>query len=279
LDQSLGGVGHGTPPVLAPHLCKVGGLNQNYVSASRTQYHVQIEDRGPLIDRVSESPVRRVNLIIYANYGEPNARIVYGHDYDWDDIRTPDYNRQIEERIKELSYAAREIIDEREARMVERIKGLIRRYYHTKDEGAKKEFEEANALHPFLFSRAWVELKKEREERAQSKATVAPSPVPDVLGAGVPTPDDVLYPLDPELRERVIEIERLISDIAGGVEKLRARGAADDILVQTCRKLVLRAREIIAGREPSEITTRRLDNTRQSLLTTWRQIQFRLKDH
>ena len=33
--------------------CQVTGLNQNYVSASGTLYHVQIEDLGPVVDRMS----------------------------------------------------------------------------------------------------------------------------------------------------------------------------------------------------------------------------------
>jgi hypothetical protein len=79
------------------------------------------------------------------------------------------------------------------------------------------------------------------------------------------------------MRERVIEIERVLTDIASGIEELRSRGAADDILIQTCRKLEERAREILAGKEPSEVTTRRLDSMRQTLLTTWKQIQSRMR--
>jgi hypothetical protein len=273
---------------LDARLCQVGGVNQNYVSGTGTQYHVQVEDRGPLVDPLTEGCVRRVNLIIYANYGEPNARIIYGHDYDWDDVRTADYNRLMEERIQRLTTAAREIIEEKELRQVGRIKSLIRRYYHTKDDAVKREFEDANALYPFLFARAWAELRREREER-QTQARVAEAPaVPDtvvspddisMLVEVEPLSEEVLYPLDPELRERVIEIERVITDIDAGVGELRARGAADDILVQTCRKLIARAREILVGKEPSEVTTRRLDMMRQSLLTTWKQIQSRLKSH
>ena len=54
-------------------LCQVVGVNQNYTSSSGTLYHIQIEDRGPVLDRVSEREVRRVNVIAYANYGEPNV--------------------------------------------------------------------------------------------------------------------------------------------------------------------------------------------------------------
>ena len=88
-------------------LCQVVGLNQNYTSSAGTLYHVQIEDRGPLVDRVSEQPRRRVNLIVYANYGEPNARIIHGHDHDFDDIRSHEHNRFIEQRIQELAAEAR----------------------------------------------------------------------------------------------------------------------------------------------------------------------------
>ncbi len=281
--------GRGEP--LEARLCQVVGVNQNYVSGTGTQYHVQVEDRGPLVDPVTEACVRRVNLIIYANYGEPNARIIYGHDYDWDDIRTSEYNRLMEDRIKELTAAAREIIEEKELRQIGRIKSLIRRYYHTKDDAVKREFEDANALYPFLFSRAWAELRRERDVRQIQARVEEPVPVPQaatvppddismlVEAEPLPEAEDVLYPLDPELRERVIEIERVITDIDAGVVELKGRGAADDILVQTCRKLIARAREILAGKEPSEITTRRLDMMRQSLLTTWKQIQSRLKSH
>jgi hypothetical protein len=283
MEGSQAGVVPASSGLLDAQRCQVVGVNQNYTSSSGTQYHIQIEDRGPVLDRVTEASVRRVNLIIYVNYGEPNAHILYGHDYDWDDVRTAEYNRLIEERVKELAAAARVIIEEKEERQVVRIKHFIGRYYRTRDEAAKREFESANALFPFLFSRAWAELKHERNARqSQAKADEAHSPLEALLSeepaveAEAPA-EEVLYPLDAELRERVIEIERVLNDIGSGLEDLRARGAADDILVQTCRKLEERARGILAGREPSEVTTRRLDSMGQTLLTTWKQIQSRLK--
>ena len=48
-----------------------------------------------------------------------------------------------------------------------RIKCLIREYYITKSEAVKKEFEEANTVFPFLFSRAFLELKMERATAAR----------------------------------------------------------------------------------------------------------------
>ena len=79
------------------------GLNQNHSSRSGTSYHVQIEDRGPVFDDATEEWVRRVNVIAYANYGEPTARIVYGKDHDFPDVRTHEHNRAVAQRIQDLA--------------------------------------------------------------------------------------------------------------------------------------------------------------------------------
>lgn len=279
MDKVSGGSAQ--PPAAPPggglerHLCQVGGLNQNYTSGTGTFYHIQIEDRGPLIDRISEREVRRVNLIIYANYGEPTARIVFGRDHDFDDVRSQEHNRFIKRKIDELAAEARAVIEEREGRHVARIKGLIREYYLTKNEGVKKEFEAANLAFPFLFSRAWGELKKERPSAAVP-APVAPATT-EAEPEGVELAEEVLYPLDTELREQVIEIERIVIQLGHDLQRLKVQGGADDILLQTCRKLVARARDAISGREPSEFNSRRLEMTRNSLLTTWRQVRSRLR--
>jgi hypothetical protein len=260
-------------PELERHRCQVVGLNQNYVSAAGTVYHIQIEDRGPVVDRISEKEVRRVNLIVYANYGEANARIMHASDHDFEDLRSREHNHKIEIRIQGLAAEARVIIEEKEQRQVMRIKCLVREYYHTKDEAAKREFEAANALYPFLFSRAWLELKQERArlvDATQAAAAPAAEPAPERLA-------EVLYPLDSDLRGLVVDIERVILELAEDLRQLQASGSADDILLQTCRKLETRAREIISGREPSEFTARRLDMTRNSLMTTWRQVRSRLR--
>lgn len=252
-------------------MCQVVGLNQNHTSSAGTPYHIQIEDRGPVLDRVTEKSVRRVNVIVYANYGEPNARIVHGHDHDFEDVRTHEHNRFIEQKIQELAGQTRIIIEEKEQRLVMRVKAAVRSYYLTKDESAKQEFEEVNALYPFLFSRAWREL---REEQARSAAAQAAELVAHTRAAEEPI--EVVYPLDAQLREHVLEIERLISDLVVDIEELRTRGHADDILVQTCRKLVTRARETLQTQEASEFGTRRLESTRNALTTTWRQVRSRL---
>lgn len=249
------------------------GLNQNYTSRTGTQYHIQVEDRGPVVDSVLETEVRRVNVIVYANYGEANARIIHGRDHDFPDVRSQDQNRQIQQRIGSLAAEARAVIEDTEDRQVRRIKALIADYHRTKSEKSKKEFEEANAIFPFLFSRAWTELKQERARPA------APEGLPAVAEPLVeePVPADVVYPLDTSLRELVIEIERMVEELNRDLESLRARGKADDILVQTCRKLAARAEESLRRQDGSDFNARRLDMTRASLLTTWKQVRSRLR--
>jgi hypothetical protein len=243
------------------------GLNQNFASASGTLYHMQIEDRGPVFDPAQEAEVRRVNVIVYANYGEPNARIIHGRDYDFEDERSLEYNRLIERRIQELARETRGLIEEREAGQVGKIKLLIRQYYLNKDEARKKELAQINALFPFLFSRAWRELK---EEQARPVASAPVAPAAEVA-------PEVVYPLDPELLRRVLEIERVIAGLETDLGTLRGRGIADDILTQTIHKLVARARESLSGRVTSDFTLKRLDMTRGSLVTTWRQVRSRLR--
>jgi hypothetical protein len=245
--------------------CQVGGVNVNYTSKGGTLYHIQVEDRGPVMDRVSEQEVRRLSLIVYANYGEANTRIIHGRDHDYPDIRTREHNRFIEQKVQELAMQARDVIEEKEDRLVARIKALVREYYSTKNEETKKEFERANETFPFVFSRAWTELK------ADKGAVAAPAPAPAEV------PEEIVYPLEAELRERVIEIERIIIELGQDLQRLRAQGGLDDILLQTCRKLVVRAKESLSGREPADFSVRRLDMTRNSLITTWKQVKSRLK--
>lgn len=274
-------------------LCQVGGLNHNYISSSGTVYHIQIEDRGPMLDRGTDRQVRRVNVVIYANYGEPNAQVVHSHDHDLQDLRTSEHNRQVQQRIQELALEARNLIEEREQREVLRIKCLIREYHFTKHEGAKRGFEEANALFPFLFSRAWREMKADRQRANDATTAVSGVDVPPVApvasapalappadepALAPPTEAEVVYPLDRELRDLVLDIERIIIELGRDLQRLREQGEADDIVLQTCRKLVTRAKESLYGRRPSEFSARRLEVTRNSLMTTWRQVRSRLKN-
>ena len=250
------------PDELDPARCRVGGLNQNYTSAAGTLYHIQIEDLGPVVDRVTEAPVRRLNVIVYANHGEPNARIVHGRDVDFPDRRTREHNAEIQRRIPELAAEARRVVEQKEKWQIARIKGALREYHRSKSDEAKRYFEAANAQFPFLFSRAWRELK---DEKAAAAAPAEP------FDAG-----EVVYPLEPDLREQVLDIERLIEEVGRDLERVKAAGGSDAILEQTCRKLVDRARETLTGGD-GEFNQRRLDMTRNSLAVTWRQIRSRLK--
>src|SRR5215475_5219870 len=109
------------PEGLARHLCQVMGLNLNYASKVGTAYHLQIEDRGPVLDAVSEAWIRRINVIVYANYGEPNARIIFGKDHDLPDVRSQDHNRAVERRIQELAQETIQLVEDREDRQVRRV--------------------------------------------------------------------------------------------------------------------------------------------------------------
>jgi hypothetical protein len=255
--------------LLARDLCRTIGLNQNYTSRAGTPYHIQIEDRGPVFDDAKEAWVRRVNVIAYANYGEPNARIVHGRDYDFPDLRTREHNRFIEQRIQELAAEARDLLEEKEARQIVRIKRLLRWYHESREETLRQEFAEANSLYPFVFARAWQELKA---ERAQAEELSHPP------GAPEPEIDETIYPLDPRERELVLEIERVREELQRDLAALRARGAADDILLATCAKILFRAHESLTqqAERASDFAARRLEMTKNSLVTTYQQVRARL---
>jgi hypothetical protein len=250
------------------------GLNQNHCSRSGTPYHVQIEDRGPVFDDATEAWVRRVNVIAYANYGEPTARIVYGKDHDFPDVRTHEHNRVVAQRIQELAAEARGILEEREERQVGRIKVLLERYYRSRDERVKREIEEANGLYPFVFARAFQELKADRPPVLD-----APAPAEAAVVEELPHPAvdaETVYPLEDSRRELVLEIERVAGELQHDLAVLKERGAADDILQATCAKLLARAKESLARRDTSaDFAARHLEMTRNSLVTAYRQVRAR----
>jgi hypothetical protein len=251
------------------------GLNQNHASRSGTAYHLQIEDRGPVFDDATEQWVRRLNVIAYANYGEATARIVYGRDCDLPDVRTHEHNREVTRRIQELASETVALLEEKEARQVASVKKLLKRYYETRDETTKREFEDANRLYPFVFARAFQELRTDRPRAPES-----PAPV-EAAAAGREPPgalvgEEVVYPLDPALRDLVLEIERVSEELQRDVELLKARGAADDILQATAAKLLARAKEGLSRRHGGDFASRHLEMTRNSLVTTYRQVRARL---
>ena len=271
----------GDSSLLPRHLCRVMGFNMNHSSRTGTPYHLQVEDRGPIFDEAAEQWVRRLNVIAYANYGEPTARIVYGRDHDLPDVRTHEHNRAVAQRIQELAAEVREILEEKEQRQIGRVKNLLERYYRTRDEGAKLEFEEANRLFPLVFARAFQELKAGRalatEVAAAELATTAAAAPEAPASAVAPELDDVLYPLDETQRDIVLDIERVSEEILRDLAALKARGGADDILQATCAKLLARAKDSLTRRDSSaDFAARYLDMTRNSLVTAYRQVRARL---
>jgi hypothetical protein len=261
----------GDGSLLPRHLCRVMGLNKNHSSRTGTLYHLQVEDLGPIFDEATEAWVRRLNVIAYANYGEPTARIVYGSDHDLPDTRTHEHNRFVAQQIQELAAAVPRVLEEKEERQVGRVKNLLERYYRTRDDEAKREFEDANRLYPLVFARAFQELKASRATTAEV-APRPPEPEPPEAEA-----EDVVYPLDAHQRELVLEIERVGNELRRDLSALKARGAADDILQATCAKLLARAKESLTRSDsPSEFAARYLDMTRNSLVTAYRQVRARL---
>jgi hypothetical protein len=86
-----------------------------------------------------------------------------------------------------------------------------------------------------------------------------------------------VYPMDAELRRRVIEIESLVAKLGQDVLRLKAHGLADDILLQRCRKLVDQARDSTSRAGGSGLQARRLDVTLDNLAKTWRQVRSLLQ--
>jgi hypothetical protein len=258
-----------TPALLARELCRVIGLNQNFTTRSGTGYHLQIEDRGPVYDDALEEAVRRVNTIVYANYGEPTARIVYGRDTDFTDRRTQEHNRYVEAEIQRLAAEAKNVLEEREERQVSRIKTLIRHYHHSREDSVMQELDEAKRLSPFVFARAWQELKAEK----------APPPT-EAPATGAPEPeiDETIYPLDRVQFDLVLEIERVREELERDLAALKKRGAADDILLAACAKMLYRVHESLTQRAEhgTDFAARRLEMTKNSLVTTYRQVRARL---
>jgi hypothetical protein len=268
-------------PQIDRQLCRVGGLNQNYASASGTPCHVQIEDYGPTVDRGSDEPVRRLNVIVYANYGTPGARIIYGKDYDYPDVRTSEYNQVIKDQMNQLVGQAQAVVEQMEQRELALIRSSLAARRHLPPDELRKQFKECAELYPALFRRAINELKTQAADAAAAAAEApAPPPVEEATAEpGVPASETV-YPMEPELRRRVIEIEAIIVKLGQDFMRLKAAGLADDILMQRCLKLVDQARASISrGGTTGDLQTRMLDMTLENLAKTWHQVRSQLRKH
>ena len=259
-------------------LCRVGGLNQNFATSCGTPCHVQVEDYGPVVDRASEQEVRRLNVIVYAGYGTPSARIVFGRDFDYPDVRSHEYNRTIKEQMSELAAQAQAETEQAEQRELT----CMRAWFTGRDGGdetaLREEFREFAELYPAVFKRALAELRAGK--RPAPARTNAPSPAPSASAEPPPpappppvAPADVTYPLDAERRRRVIEIEGLILKLTDDIENLKQQGRAHDLLLQRSRKVIEKAHETLRQRHTGDVDLRLLDITLDNLAKTWRQVR------
>lgn len=276
---------------LDPSLCRIGGLNQNFATSCGTPCHVQVEDYGPVVDRGSEQEVRRVNVIVYAMYGTPSARIVFGRDFDYPDVRTHDYNRTIKEQMHELVAQAQAETEQMEQRELTCMRAWMAGRNGEDDATLREEFREFAELYPAVFKRVLAERKAGAKTATavaapvKPEAPVAPPPAPARAPAAAPVPPptpaagDVLYPLDAERRRRVIEIEGVIARLDQDFRRLKSHGLADDLLQQRCRKLIEHARECISSHHTGTTDLRILDIALDNLGKTWRQIRSLLQMH
>ena len=87
-----------------------------------------------------------------------------------------------------------------------------------------------------------------------------------------------VYPLDPAQRAVVLEIERVREELERDLAELKEQGAADDILLATCAKILCRVHESLTQQAEtgSDFSMRRLAMTKKSLVTTYRQVRSRL---
>jgi len=256
-------------------LCRVGGLNHNFKSSSGTPCHVQIEDYGPVVDRTSEQEVRRLNVIVYAGYGTPKARIVFGRNFDYPDVRTRDYNATIKDQMGELVVQAQAELEQLEQRELQCMRVWFTGRGADSDETLHEEFQEFHELYPSVFKRALGELRSGRIPMAPiapaapaAKREPAPPPLPPTA------PADIAYPMDAERRRRVIEIEGMISKLGEDLGRLKAQGGAYDLLVQRSDRLVQKARMTLGARHSSEdVDMRLLDITLDNLAKLSRQVR------
>ena len=96
----------------------------------------------------------------------------------------------------------------------------------------------------------------------------------------MPEIEETVYPLDPAKRELVLEMERGREDLERCLKELKARGGADDILLATTAKMLHRVHESLTqqAESDSDYTARRLEMTKNSLVTLYRQVRDRLRD-
>lgn len=257
-------------------LCRIGGLNHNFTSGAGTPCHVQIEDYGPVVDRTSEQEVRRLNVIVYAGYGTPKARIVFGRNFDYPDVRTRDYNAIIKDQMNELVVMAQAELEQMEQRELACMRVWLTGRGASHDDELREDFQEFHDLYPAVFKRALAELRAGKIPAAPP-APAAPKVEPEPAPPPPAPAADIAYPMDVERRRRVIEIEGIIIRLGDDLRRLKAEGGAYDLLVQRADRLVGKARETLGTRHSSEdVDLRLLDITLDNLAKISRQVRMLL---
>jgi hypothetical protein len=250
-------------------LCRAGGLNHNFKSGSGTPCHVQIEDYGPVVDRTSEQEVRRLNVIVYAGYGTPKARIVFGRNFDYPDVRTREYNETIKDTMGELVVQAQAELEQMEQRELACLRVWFTGRGASSDDELREEFQEFHELYPTLWKRALGELRSGAIPIAPPVRVAAKVEPPPPAA-----PADIAYPMDAERRRRVIEIEGVIATLGQDLGRLKAEGGAYDLLLQRADRLVSKARETLGARHSSgDVDLRLLDITLDNLGKLSRQVR------
>ena len=204
-----------------------------------------------MVDRVSETEVRRVNVIIYANYGEPNARIVHGRDHDFHDSAPTSTTSSSRTHLRSWRPRPGPIIEEKEQRQVFRIKALIREYYLTKNEADQAGVRGGQRALPVPVLGAWASSSGRGSAAAGPRPLPEPAPSPSTVA--VPAPEERASPKRCSIpstrparaghRDRAAHHRARAGPRSGS----RPPAGADDILLQTCRKLVSRAKESLSG--------------------------------
>ena len=279
---------------LARHLCQVVGLNQNLRFEGRDSLpHPDRRPRAGGRIAVLESEVRRVNVIVYANYGEPNARIIYGRDNDFDDRRSQEHNRFIAAEIGRLSLGRRRSSSRRRRAGWRGSRPTIREYHQTKSEEAKKAFEEANTLLPVRVL-AGLDGAEAGEGTPAADRTRRLRPGPSPTAGGGP-PEAFGRPprrratesggglrgrLSPRIPSCASASSRSSASWSSSWRDLdratRPRAASTTSCSRPAASSSRGPARASTTARPPTYTTSRLEMTRNSLMTTWRQVQSRL---
>jgi len=205
------------------------------------------------------------------NYGEQNAHIVHGRDHDYPDIRSHAHNTFIKSRIADLAAEARRVIEEAEQKQVMRIKCLIREYYITKSEAVKRSSKSEHGSSP-SSSRARSRAENGTCRRASVAPMLAPT-IPTIRPSRRPSPSSTRR-VGRGHPQRAHDGNRAHRQRdRGGRPDPQGRGQGGRHPRPDLPQARARAQETLAERSAPASPCARLEMTRNSLTTTWRQVR------